>query len=182
MQSTHKKILTTLVGVFACAVVAQAGGIALPPDHSSPELQRIKSLAGRWRTETSMFGKKNQKMFTEYHITAGGSAVMERIFPGTPYEMVSMYYDDATGKLAMTHYCVMRNRPTLQLTNSTSDTITLGQVKGAHAKSPSKDEPSMNALAIRFTDNDHLSTTCGGTGEGKDTSGPMTMEFTRVKK
>ena len=26
--------------------------------------------------------------------------------------MISVYYDDNDGKLAMTHYCIMRNRPT----------------------------------------------------------------------
>lgn len=60
-----------------------------PPDISSPELNRIKELAGRWTSTTSMFGKKDEQVFTEYSVTAGGSAVMEKIFPGTPNEMVN---------------------------------------------------------------------------------------------
>ena len=64
-----------------------------PPNISSPELNRIKALAGRWTSTTSMFGNKDEKVFTAYAITAGGSAVVETIFPGTPNEMVSVYYD-----------------------------------------------------------------------------------------
>ncbi|MCB0311106.1 MAG: hypothetical protein KDD42_07715, partial [Bdellovibrionales bacterium] len=100
-----------------------------PPDTSSQELNRIKSMAGRWESTTSMFGKENEKVYTEYSVSAGGSAVVETIFPGTPYEMVSVYYDDENGKLAMTHYCMMRNRPYFRLAKSTSDSIKLDVVK-----------------------------------------------------
>ena len=48
---------------------------------------------------------------------------MERIFPGTPQEMISVYYDDDKGRLAMTHYCMMRNRPTFKLVKSEGDTL-----------------------------------------------------------
>lgn len=159
---------------------SNAGGMDLPPDNSSPELQQIKNLAGRWSTVTSMFGKKNQRMFTEYQVTAGGSAVLERIFPGTPYEMVSVYYDDDHGKLAMTHYCIMRNRPTLKLAHSTADTITLHLDKISGAKS--KKDESMGDLEITFRDKNHMAQTCDGQGKGKNKTAPMTMEFTRVRK
>src|SRR5262249_52392572 len=78
-----------------------------PPDTSSAELNHIKSLAGRWMTTTSEFGTPNQKVYVDFEVTAGGSAVLEKIFPGTPMEMLSVYYDDDHGKLAMTHYCIM---------------------------------------------------------------------------
>jgi hypothetical protein len=149
-----------------------------PPDQSSAELNRIKALAGRWSTTTSMFGKPNEKAFTEFEVTAGGSAVLQKIFPGTPQEMVSVFYDDDQGKLAMTHYCIMRNRPTLTLKESKGDTFTMDVTKVEGLKS--KDDPSMGAITIRFKDKDHFETTCQGRGAGHEKDKPMTMEYTRV--
>lgn len=175
-------LIITCVLAFTLSMAAHAGGKAggtnLPSDNSSPELQRIKGLAGRWTTMTSMFGKKNQRMFTEYQVTAGGSAVLERIFPGTPEEMISVYYDDDHGKLAMTHYCIMRNRPTLKLVRSSSpDTIKMNVAKISGFKS--KKEPSMGGVAIHFKDKNHIQQTCSGTG--KEHPEPMTLDYTRVR-
>ena len=148
-----------------------------PPNISSPELNRIKALEGRWSSTTSMFGKKDERVFTEYAITAGGSAVVETIFPGTPQEMVSIYYDDDHGRLAMTHYCMMRNRPHFSLASSDLKSIKLDVTKVEGLKS--KDEASMGPITLNFEDADNFSTTCQG--DGKDESPPMTMRFTRVK-
>jgi hypothetical protein len=166
----------TFVFALTLSSVGRAEDMKLPPDTTSPELARIKSLAGRWTSTTSMFGKPNEVVYTEYEVTANGSAVLERIFPGTPQEMISVYYDD-NGKLAMTHYCIMRNRPTLKLSKSDANTIVM-DVKKVEGLS-SKKEPHMGDITIRFKDKDHMEQTCSGKGEGKKE--PMTMEFTRVK-
>ena len=150
-----------------------------PPNISSPELNRIKALAGRWTSTTSMFGKKDEKVFTKYAITARGSAVVETIFPGTPNEMVSVYYDDDQGRLAMTHYCMMRNRPYFSLVESDKDKIKLDVTKVEGLKS--KDDPSMGAITLNFEDKDHFTSTCGSRGKTEGDQGPMIMRYTRVK-
>lgn len=106
--------------------------------------------------------------------------MLERIFPGTPNEMVSVYYDDDQGKLAMTHYCMMRNRPYFTLVGSDKDSLKLDVTKVEGLKS--KDDPSMGAIEIKFEDKDHFSTTCSSRGktEGQQ-GGPMTMRYARVK-
>lgn len=180
MKHTFKTLMMTLIFALAFFTVANAGDVNRTPDNSSPELQRIKSLAGRWTTVTSMFGKKNQRMYTEYQVTAAGSAVLERIFPGTPQEMVSLYYDDNHGKLAMTHYCIMHNRPTLKLATSTPDSISMKVAKVEGLKS--KKDPSMGGMTIHFKDKDHFETTCKGRGKGTEKDAPMTMAYTRVGK
>ena len=150
-----------------------------PPDTSSAELNRIKALAGRWTSTTSMFGKKDEQVFTEYAISAGGSAVVETIFPGTPNEMVSVYYDDDNGRLAMTHYCMMRNRPYFSLVESDKDKIKLDVTKVEGLKS--EDDPSMGAITLNFEDKDHFTSTCGGRGKTEGDQAPMAMRYTRVK-
>lgn len=151
-----------------------------PPDISSAELNRLKALAGRWTSTTSMFGKENEQVFVEYSVTAGGSAVLEKIFPGTPNEMVSVYYDDDQGKLAMTHYCMMRNRPHFTLVKSSPEMLKLDVTKVEGLTS--KDTPSMGAITLRFEDEDHFTSTCESGGEGQEDQAPMTMRYTRVKE
>lgn len=181
MKKTLKLVIAVwiLTVALSSAVRADDQPHQPPPDNSSAELNRIKELAGRWSSTTSMFGKPNEKVYTEYEVTAGGSAVLERIFPGTPQEMVSVYYDDDKGKLAMTHYCIMRNRPILKLASSSEDTIKMDVAKVEGLKS--KDDRSMGATTLNFKDKDHFSSTCSGRGKGAEKEAPMTMEFTRVK-
>ncbi len=169
------KVMMVLAFV-AMASLAYAGEHPqIPADNSSAALNRIKELKGKWTSTTSMFGKKNQKIYTEYSVVAGGSAVLERFMPGTPQEMVSMYYDNK-GKLTMTHYCLMRNRPTLALSQETPDSLAFKLVKVEDLKS--KKDPHMGDVALHFKDKNHLSTSCSGKDEKQP---PMTMEFTRVK-
>lgn len=176
MKRIFMVILAIWVFVIILSSVAYAGGTQPPPDKSSVELERIKSLAGRWTATTSMFGKPNQRIYTEYKVTSGGSAVLERIFPNTKDEMVSVYYDD-NGKLAMTHYCILRNRPQLKLKNSSDDTITMNVKKVAGLKS--KDDPSMGEIAMHFKDKNHMTQTCMGKENGKNHT--MTLEYSRVR-
>ncbi len=177
MKNTFKTFLAVCPVALSLSSVAHAGEHAIPADTSSPELQRIKALEGRWTSTTSMFGKPNEKVYTEYEVTAGGSAVLERIFPGTPNEMISVYYDD-NGKLAMTHYCIMRNRPTLKLASSTEDSLTMNVAKVDGLKS--KKDPSMGSTKIHFIDKNTFESSCSG--DGKEKSEPMTMRYTRVGK
>ncbi len=179
MKRTFKTVAIASFFMLAFAVAAQAGGEIIPlTDKSSPEFQRIKALEGKWVSRTDMFGKKNQKVYTLYEVVSGGSAVLEKFAPGTPMEMVSVYYED-NGKLAMTNYCIMRNRPTLKLASSTADSISMDVKKIEGLKS--KNDPSMGAMTLHFKDTHHFSATCKPRGKGMKKEKPHTMEYTRVK-
>ncbi len=175
MKSFFKVLFTVLFFSFILSATAHAKQCEMPEDKSSAELNMIKKLAGKWVSVSDMFGKKNERLYTEYKVTAGGSAVIETIFPNTPYEMMSVYYDD-NGKLAMTHYCMMRNRPFLKLVSSTEDSITMKVLKVAGKKS--KKEPSMGNMTLTFKDKNHFISTCSGTSKGEASH---TLEYTRVK-
>lgn len=179
MKKIFKIVLSSWILVFSLSPLVHADTPQVPPDASSAELNRIKGLAGRWTSTTSMFGKENEQVFTEYEVTAGGSAVLERIFPGTPQEMISVYYDDNNGKLAMTHYCMMRNRPVLKLASSSKNSLTMDVEKVDGLKS--QGDASMGAMSIKFKDKNHISTTCKGRGKGNENEKPMTMDYIRVK-
>ena len=67
-------------------------------------------------------GKGPEEITVQYRVIAAGSVVEERCFSGTPNEMVTMFYDK-DGKLAMTHYCMLGNRPTMTVKSSDAKSI-----------------------------------------------------------
>ncbi len=113
----------------------------------------MKQLVGVWEG-TSNMGKEGQKIRVEYHLTAGDSAIVEKLFPGTDEEMISVYYDDNKGRLSMTHYCMLRNHPSMKLQNGSADALAFVFVKGSGID-PNKDT-HMHALTISFADKDHV--------------------------
>ena len=113
----------------------------------------------------------------QYRLIAAGSVVEERCFIGTPNEMVSMYYDDG-GKLAMTHYCMMGNRPAMLLKSSDEKTLTFDFDKTCGINP--KKESHMHALTLRFDDADTVTTSCEALIDGK--KGPkVPVTLKRVK-
>jgi len=75
-------------------------------------LERMKSLAGEWRGHVTT--PDGPTAGVVYSVTAGGSTVVEKLFPGTEHEMVSMYHLQGPD-LVLTHYCAMGNQPRMRL-------------------------------------------------------------------
>ena len=121
----------------------------MPPYKGSAAFEKMKSLAGKWSATSPMMGKMN----TEFRVIAGGSVIEERFGEGTPMEMLSTYHD-VNGKLKMTHYCALRNQPQMQLTKSTSDSLTFDFVPtpGLNA---AKDK-HMHGATYTFVDANHF--------------------------
>ena len=130
----------------------------------SPELERMKTLVGTWTGKVDM-GQGPVDMIMRYRLLAGGSVLEERVFPDTPHEMVTMYYDKG-GKLAMTHYCVMGNRPSMRLKSSDAKTIRLDFDKSCGINP--KKESHMHAMTITFDDADTITTSCKAIMDGKE--------------
>ena len=117
-------------------------------EHSSltpMPFDRIKELVGTWQgTKQSLEGQET--IIVEYSVTAKGSAVLERFFPGTPKEMVSIYTQDGH-ELAMTHYCALGNQPRMRTHGPASgNQITLTYVDGTGMRS--LDDMHMHELTI----------------------------------
>src|SRR6185369_11117118 len=93
-----------------CATLALATSLWLgagesdESKQSSPEFERLKTLVGRWQGKTDM-GQGPIDMSVQYRLLAGGSVLEERVFAGTPNEMLTVYYEKE-GKLALTHYWI----------------------------------------------------------------------------
>jgi len=151
------KKITSIYAVFAClllvgSLVAYAGEGKGVPYSGSKEYEHMRQLVGVWEG-TSNMGKEGQSVKVEYRLTAGGSAIVETLFPGTPEEMISVYYD-RKGKLSMTHYCMLQNQPVMKLQNAGADKLDFIFARG-NGIDPKKD-PHMHALTISFVDKDHI--------------------------
>jgi hypothetical protein len=126
----------------------------LPP--ASAEFERLKSLVGKWQGKVDM-GQGPIDMAVEYRLIAGGTVLEERCFPGTPQEMLTMFYDK-DGKLALTHYCVMGNRPGMVFKSADAQTIKFAFDENCGIN-PAK-ESHMHALTLRFDDANTITASC----------------------
>ena len=117
------------------------------PYVGSSEFEQMKGLAGTWKGMHQFGDQEATEAVVEYSVTSNGSAVVEKLFPGTPHEMISVYHDQG-GKLSMTHYCGLGNRPEMSLTSSTPNEIKL-DFSGPADIDTAKDA-HMHSLALTF--------------------------------
>ena len=104
--------MNAMAAVLAAALLAGTAEQVKPDGKAA--LERLKQLAGEWRGTVAEDGSP---MGVVYEVTAGGTAVMERMFPGTPHEMMTLYHLDG-GDLVLTHYCAGGNQPRMRLVQS----------------------------------------------------------------
>src|SRR5207237_10320126 len=86
---------------------AAAQDMKQEPPKSNARFDRLKKLAGDWTTGGA------EPATASFRVTAGGSAVVETLFAGTPHEMVTVYTADGDD-VKLTHYCMLGNQPTLR--------------------------------------------------------------------
>src|SRR5271163_364530 len=97
-------------------------------------LEKFKQLAGEWVGKGLHEGKE-MDVHASYKVTAGGSAVVETIFPGTPHEMITVIHADGDA-LALTHYCMLGNQPHMKATPKAGDkTVAFEFVNATNLKS-----------------------------------------------
>ena len=161
------KTLNTTLGTILLLGASLCMNAAEPPaspKKGSAEFERMKTLVGTWTGKADM-GQGPVDMTSQFRLLAGGSVLEERVFAGTPNEMLTMYYDQK-GKLAMTHYCVFGNRPAMLLKSSDAKTIRFDFDKSCGINP--KKESHMHAMALTFDDADTITASCVAIMDGKE--------------
>jgi len=170
------KITTLLTALILAASLGTNAGETEKTKTSSTEFERMKTLVGSWTGKCDM-GQGPIDLSIQYRLLAGGSVLEERCFAGTPSEMVTMYYDK-DGKLAMTHYCMFGNRPSMKIKSADTKTIKF-DFDATCGINPNK-ESHMHAVSITFDDADTITTSCQAIIDGKEApEKPTTLK--RVK-
>jgi hypothetical protein len=119
---------------------------------------RLKKLAGDWEFVNPKDAADKGKTAIRYQVTAGGSALVETIFPGSDMEMVSVYHRDGDD-LVMTHYCCCGNQPRVRACSGGDKDEIAFEFAGGTNLNASKDM-HMHSFRVRILDADHVHTDC----------------------
>jgi hypothetical protein len=172
----NKKIIWSSVG----SLLILASQLAFAhPEHQvkmPKEFEPLTKLVGTWEGTGQKEGKEEPASVV-YAITSGGTALTERMNPGAPDEMITVYHKDGNS-VSMTHFCAMGNQPRMKLKSSDGKVMKFEMV-GASGVSSMK-EMHMHALTLTFVDSDTLKQEWTGYQNGKK-AGVMTFLFKRKK-
>ena len=169
-------VLPLLAFALAASVHAAAPKAPAAPD-SAAVFEKLKSLAGEWR---GYVGKPGNPGGIDYRVTAGGTVVMETLFPGTDHEMVSMYFLNR-GNLTLTHYCAAGNQPEMvyDRKHSTADELVF-KFDGGRGFSM-RDDLHIHEGTIKLHDSRHIEAAWTTWNQGKP-GGTNQFVLTRVAK
>lgn len=138
--------------------------------------EKMKSLVGKWQG-TMGDGSESIKASVEYKLTGSGTALVETLGPGSPFEMVSVYHLDGSD-LVMTHYCGAGNQPTMKFKPGKSDSsLFFDFVKGSNMKPT---DMHMHSLTVSFAGPDHITAMWVSYRDGKP-SDKAAFDFHRIK-
>ena len=180
--------MTLRARVAAAFLVLAAAGRTLAADapassSASPEglalarLGRLKALAGTWSGKASHRAGDAADAKVEWSVTGGGTAVVERLFPGTPHEMMTVYVVDGRD-LVLTHYCAAGNQPTMKARpEGGTDLIVFDFVSGGNMRPT---DAHMHAAVITFLPDGGLRTDWSSFKNG-GVSDTVTFELRRER-
>jgi hypothetical protein len=158
------KISLVCATMLLAAAISVSAGEPPKPQPASAEFERMKSLVGTWKGTVDI-GEGPVELVSQYRLLAGGSVLEEKCFVGTPNEMTTMYYDK-DGKLALTHYCMLGNRPGMVLKSSDAKTIKFAFDKSCGINP--KKESHMHSLTLTFDDAETITASCKAFMDGKE--------------
>lgn len=172
-----RKLFTCLCavafGVSVAAVSPADDKGPAPKKNTSPGFEALKKLAGEW-TGTGPDGKPGT---IKFKTTAGGSVLVETMFPGTEHEMITVYHMDGPD-LVMTHYCMMGNQPRLKA-DSAGETkkLSFKSVGGTNMK---LEDMHMGQATFTLVDDDHYNVEWCSCNNGKpDEAHRFSVKLTR---
>jgi hypothetical protein len=163
-----RSAIALAVLALSAACASEKAEVKPSVDESKAAFERIKALAGDWSGPGDE-GAEMTTMNVRYRVTAAGSVVEETIMPGTPHEMISMYYLD-NGRLKMTHYCSAGNQPTMFAQPQAAQDTSLAKVNFVfdHGTNMADSKVAhMHALELEFRGNDRLVTKWANWSDGK---------------
>ena len=161
--------------VVAAALLLAGGAVAVANESfdAKTAFEALKKLEGSWEGASP-----EGPVSVTYKVTAAGSAVAETLFPGTPHEMITMYFLDGD-KLRLTHYCAAGNQPRMVLKNAKSPAEMSFVFDGATNMKSDRDM-HMHEAVIRVLGPDHLQTDWTHYKDGVK-AGTVTFDVQRKK-
>jgi len=97
------RIFLIIVGIVGIFPFVTTSALAEHPTLTQTPFEQMKTLIGTWKGTRKAYDGE-ETITARYSLTAKDTAILERLFPDTPKEMVSVYTQDGHD-LVMTHYC-----------------------------------------------------------------------------
>jgi hypothetical protein len=145
--------------VLAGAAFARAEGKPAPA-----AFEKFKALAGEWVAAEDGEMSKKGDLVARYAVTAAGTAVVETVFPGSPYEMVTVYHPDGAD-LVLTHFCMEGNQPRMRAKAAQGSRFDFA-FDGGTGIDPKRDR-HMHQAILEFLGVDEISSEWTELAEGK---------------
>jgi hypothetical protein len=111
-------------------------------------LDALDGFVGTW-VAADENGKPTDVVMSVVRPTAGGSVLMETLFPGTENEMITMYYT-REGHLMLTHYCGCTNHPIMKARRGQDGAVHFDCIGTGENFSSCEATPHMHDAVIRF--------------------------------
>jgi len=160
-------ILGLVCLVCSCSALQAQSGAA-------DAFNKLKTLSGQWVSKTA----DGKPVTTSFHVTAGGSAVLQMLMEGMDDEMPTLYHMDGD-RLMVTHYCAAQNQPRMVLAPATSSASTMRFQFLDATNLTSPEAGHMHAIAITFLGPDKLRQEWTYREKGKETVEAFELERKR---
>jgi hypothetical protein len=164
MLANAGRTLVAALFASAAATVAAPAPPAGEGKAASPAFESIKGLAGEWVAAEDGEMSKKGDLVARYAVTAGGSAVVETVFPGSPHEMVTVYHADGSD-LVLTHYCMEGNQPRMRARGASGSRFEF-KFDGGTNVDPGRDR-HMNSATVELLGRDEIRTVWTELAEAK---------------
>lgn len=172
-------------GLAAAPVLAHEGhdaeqalsGATAPAPHAFAQLA---ALAGEWVAAEDGPAFKQGELVSRYERTAGGTALIERLFPGAPHEMTTLYHRDGAD-LVLTHYCAGGNQPRMRVAAPSPDASVLEFAFDGGTNLDAAKDSHMHSARIQRVGPDELISEWQAWNAGKPDGPPMRFHLLRKK-
>jgi hypothetical protein len=145
--------LAVLALAAASSGAPARAGSAPAAAQATPAFAKFQALQGDWIAAED--GPMTQKgdLVARYALTAGGSAVVETLFPGTEHEMVTIYSAEGAD-VVLSHFCLNANAPRMRAKAPTGERFDFAYDGGSNI-APA-DTKHMHSAWIEFVGKNEL--------------------------
>ncbi len=167
---------TVTLTALLFALMAPAALIAGNDAAGKQAFARMTTLVGKWEGKMGE-GAESMPASVEYRLTGSGTALVETLGPGSPFEMVSVYHMD-NDSLVMTHYCGAGNQPFMKFKpGKVASVVFFDFVRGSNMK---PGDMHMHRVTHTFDGPDHVVSEWQSFKDGKPGE-KAKFDFRRVK-
>ena len=165
---------------IVAATLVALGLTVVAAEEDAGVMAKLTALEGEW-VLLDEDGGETDTIGATFRLTAGGSALVETMFPDSPdgHEMVNMYHADGD-RVLMTHYCAAGNQPRLVVI-PTDDENRLEFRFESITNLASPEAGHMHQAEYVFEGDDRLTTRWRSMANGKLTEETTTIALKRRK-